>query len=129
MSENGQKNSGKSSRAGSDLQGALFFLSPKPSARHFEVPAKGSQAGARGFWRGARGFSGWISRVSNQSPVWLQTHNPSGFCVASVKKCSPYYSEYVSALFTRRAFNPFGLRVFASTRVWLDTLKEDFQHA
>ncbi len=62
MSENGQKNSDKSSPAGSDLQGSLFFLSSNSSARHFEAQAKETQAGARGFWRGARGFSGWASQ-------------------------------------------------------------------
>ena len=62
MSENGQKNSDKPSPNGSDLQGSLFFLSPKSSARHFDVSAKETQAGARGFWRGARGFSGWVSQ-------------------------------------------------------------------
>ena len=61
MSDQGQKKSDKLSRSGSDLQGSLFFLSSDSSARHFDASVKKSPAGARGFWRGARGFSGWES--------------------------------------------------------------------
>jgi len=62
MSENGQKNSAKPSPTGSDLQGSLFFLSLNSSARHFDEAAMKNQAGARGFWRGARGYSAWESQ-------------------------------------------------------------------